>query len=54
MTCKQSNCPLRIKCGVANGEVKGKTTVFSGYVNNPLIPENKRCNFFVKLKEVKK
>ena len=47
MTCKQINCPLRIKCGVAHGEVKGKRTVYIGYKDG-------KCNEFKKLKEVKK
>lgn len=53
MKCHDKICPLRLKCLIPTGEVKGTITVFKGYVNDPNIPEYKRCNFF-KRKENKK
>jgi len=37
-------CPLRLKCALANEQ--GKVKVIKGYIDN-------KCNFYVKLKEVK-
>lgn len=49
MTCKQNDCPKRNECAVAQKQVEGTITIFKGYVNDPKIPENKRCNFFIKI-----
>jgi len=43
--CKDTRCPLRLKCALANEQ--GKVKVIKGYID-------KKCNFYVKLKEVKK
>ena len=53
MKCQDIQCPLRLKCLIPTGEVKGTLTVFKGYVNDPKIPEYKRCSYF-KRKENKK
>ena len=51
MKCQDIQCPLRLKCLIPTGEVKGTITVFKGYVNDPKIPEYKRCMFYMKIKQ---
>jgi len=44
--CKDISCPLRLKCAIANGQVKGNVTIFKGYLK-----EFNKCEFYLKIKK---
>ncbi len=46
--CKQTDCPLRYKCAIAQHQVEGNVTIFRGY-----LPEAKKCEMYIPIKKEK-
>lgn len=47
MTCKQSDCPLRKRCAIAQGQISGKRTIYIGYKDGS-------CNEYKPIKKEEK
>jgi len=54
ITCKDINCPLRVKCAIAHRLIEGKSVIYKGYLDDPKIKETKRCEFYQPIKGDKK
>jgi len=45
--CRDTACPKRLTCAIANGQVKGTSIIYTGYIDG-------KCNYYVKVKDGKK